>query len=132
MIPIRYSAVDTGDIHFVRYIPLTLKSSDATYRNGEFKWPTFRYILDLDGRKFRVKGFFLDWFSLGFPKSLISNLTRTFSEIESVQSGDCVFFIGKNHGGMDSASSYIHGTQAEIEAIETSSKDDFHKIYSNL
>ncbi len=108
MILSRYSATDTGDIHFVRYVPLTLKSSDATYRKGEFKWPTFRYIRNLDGRKFRVKEFFLDWFSLGFPKSLISNLTRTFSEIESVQSGDCVFFIGKNYRGMESASSYIH------------------------
>ncbi len=35
--PFPYSTTDSGDIPFIRYIPTTLKYSDTTYRNGQFK-----------------------------------------------------------------------------------------------
>ncbi|MGC8506430.1 MAG: hypothetical protein ACP5NK_06985 [Thermoplasmata archaeon] len=117
---------------FVRYIPETLAPLEISYRGGQVKWPTFRYFVNIGDRRYRVKQFFLDWFYPGFPKSLMSSFMGTFSEIRSMISGDRIFFTGKDYRGRNAASSFINGTQVEVEATGESEEEDFSRIFSDL
>ena len=117
---------------FVRYTPETLVPSEISLRGDQVKWPTFRYFVKIENRKYRVKEFFLDWFYPGFPKSLMSSFMGTFSEIHSMRTGDRIFFTGKDYRERDAASSFINGTQVEVEALGESREEDFSKIFSDL
>ncbi|MFG1518997.1 MAG: hypothetical protein AAE977_00775 [Thermoplasmataceae archaeon] len=120
------------EMPFIRYLPATMNALNLTYRDSATKWPTLRYFLDLDGRLYRVKEFFMDWFYQGFPKSLMSSFSGTYSDIHAATAGHHIYFIGKNYRGKQSASSFSHGTEIEIEAQGISDSGDFYRIYSDL
>jgi len=128
----RNTGQEKAELPFIRYFPETLGFSEISYRDGKDKWPTLRYILEIEERRYRVKEFFLDWFYPGFPKSLMSSFMGTFSKIDSIKSANRVFFTGGNYKGRDAASSFIQGTQVEVEALADSLKTDFRSIYSDL
>ena len=109
-----------------------LAPSEISYRGDQVKWPTFRYFVKIEDRKYRVKEFFLDWFYPGFPKSLMSTFMGTFSEIHSMRTGDRIFFTGKDYRGRNAASSFIKGTQVEVEALDELREEDFSWIFSDL
>ena len=112
--------------------PHKIDFDQLSVRYNDRKWPTVRFVLHVNGRRFRVKEFFMDWFFQGFPKSLMADFSSAFSPLSEFRIGDFFIFTGKNYRGREAASAYIYGTQLEIECLESCPAADFVSIFKDM
>jgi hypothetical protein len=115
-----------GKSNFIFYVSSKFPMSDISYREEGEKWATLRYYTEVGGEKLRVKEFFLDWFYTGFPKSLMNSFVSTYSKTYASRLNGNIVFIGRNYKGMQAASSFLMGTQVEIEGGNEHSLKKFH------
>ncbi len=120
------------DLPFIAWLPDSTPIADLTRRRADQRWDTLRFFVEGHGSKIRVKEFFLDWFFPGFPKSLMSSLFGTYSNLEAVNTGRKVLFLGRNYKGNPAASTYLDGTTVEMELIEGNSSEDLLKLFGDL
>ena len=120
------------NLPFAVFRPHRIDYDQLSVRYNDRKWPTVRFILHMNGKEFRVKEFFLDWFFQGFPKSLMSDFSSAFSPLSEFKLGDFFIFTGKNYRGREAASAYVFGTQLEIESLHSCGTADFTAIFEDM
>ena len=127
-----FSDLAKYQLPFIVIKPSKMKYRELAVRVHDLKWPTVRYVIRHRGREFRIKEFFMDWFFLGFPKSLLKDFSSTYSEVESALVKNVVVFMGKNYRNNDAASAYIHGTHVEIDCGEPADREMFISVFEDL
>ncbi|MEM0129843.1 MAG: hypothetical protein QW100_00810 [Thermoplasmatales archaeon] len=100
---------------FLIFKPSCCEIFNATLRPEGTKWSTIRFELATDSGKARVKEFFLDWFYQGFPKNLMNSFVSTYTRVETAAGRGYVYFVGKDYKDMHASSSFVLGTEVEIE-----------------
>jgi len=117
MIVKSFRDIDGSFLPFPRLEPENLFSREISLRPEGKKWTTLHFIIEYSGARYRVKEFFLDWFFLGFPKSLMRDFANTYSKIEDAEINGYDVFLGRDYKDLPSLSAFVHGTQVEIETI---------------
>lgn len=120
------------NLPFTVYAPTLLPAEQLTARFNDVRFPTVRYLVTYNGKTFRVKQFFMDWFFTGFPKSLFRNFSSTYSTVESFSVAGTSFYYGKNYRDNDSVSGYRSGTQIEIECSSGADLTEFRKVSEDV
>jgi hypothetical protein len=123
--------LDEIKLPFPRVEPVDMVPSDISFRPEDTKWCSIRFTVEHNGVEYRIKEFFLDWFFLGFPKSLMRNFVESYSKIIDQEINNVIVFIGNDYKGMYALSSFVHGTQVEIETQYHNPKD-IAEVFSNL
>ncbi len=114
-----FNEIDELFLPFVRIEPRDLNPISISFRAEGEKWASLRFFIEIDGESYRVKEFLLDWFFLGFPKSLMRDFANTYSDITEFEVNGIPVFQGKDYKGLNALSSFVHGTQVEIETTST-------------
>ncbi len=127
-----FSDIPMEKLPFPVYTANRLPFNDLTMRAGNEKWASIRFFVLSNGKRFRVKEFFLDWFFTGFPKSLLKDFSSSYSAVETFDVGGSHFYYGKNYHGLDSVSGYVSGTQIEVECGSYASIGDFTEVVADL
>jgi hypothetical protein len=123
--------LDEIKLPFPRVEPVDMAPSSISFRPEGNRWCSIRFTVEYNGVEYRIKEFFLDWFFLGFPKPLMKNFVETYSKIIDQEINDFIVFIGNDYKGMYALSSFVHGTQVEIETRQNNPKD-ISELFSNL
>ena len=126
-----FRELDEIRLPFPRVEPVDMTISDISFRPEGTRWCSLRFTVRQNGIEYRIKEFFLDWFFLGFPKSLMKNFAESYSQITDKEINDFIAFIGNDYKSMHALSSFVYGTQVEIETQSCEPKD-IVEVFSNL